>query len=112
MLGAGLGVRRFFGARDEHLVVAAALDSFVVRLTGKVASITQLNDTLETVIVERSRALTRTQTLLVTALDAMDAAVSVYAEEGTLFEWNEKLDNFQRLIVLKAFRPEKLLFAF
>ncbi len=27
-------------------------------------------------------------------------------------EWNEKLNNFERLIVLKAFRPEKLLFAF
>ena len=28
------------------------------------------------------------------------------------FEWNDKLNNFERLIVLKAFRPEKLLFAF
>lgn len=27
-------------------------------------------------------------------------------------EWNDKLDNFARLIVLKIFRPEKLLFAF
>jgi dynein heavy chain len=27
-------------------------------------------------------------------------------------EWNEKLNNFEKLIVLKAFRPEKLLFAF
>jgi dynein heavy chain len=27
-------------------------------------------------------------------------------------EWAEKLDNFAKLIVLKAFRPEKLLFAF
>jgi dynein heavy chain len=27
-------------------------------------------------------------------------------------EWAEKLNNFERLIVLKAFRPEKLLFAF
>ena len=27
-------------------------------------------------------------------------------------EWEEKLDNFARLNVLKAFRPEKLLFAF
>jgi dynein heavy chain len=27
-------------------------------------------------------------------------------------EWAEKLDNFAKLNVLKAFRPEKLLFAF
>ena len=27
-------------------------------------------------------------------------------------EWNEKLTNFERLNILKAFRPEKLLFAF
>lgn len=27
-------------------------------------------------------------------------------------EWGEKLDNFAKLNVLKAFRPEKLLFAF
>jgi len=27
-------------------------------------------------------------------------------------EWSEKLDNFEKLIVLKIFRPEKLLFAF
>jgi dynein heavy chain len=27
-------------------------------------------------------------------------------------EWDEKLDNFEKLIVLKVFRPEKLLFAF
>ena len=27
-------------------------------------------------------------------------------------EWNGKLNNFERIIVLKAFRPEKLLFAF
>jgi len=26
-------------------------------------------------------------------------------------DWNEKLDDFKRLIVLKAFRPEKLMFA-
>ena len=27
-------------------------------------------------------------------------------------EWNDKLNNFEKLIILKAFRPEKLLFAF
>jgi dynein heavy chain len=27
-------------------------------------------------------------------------------------EWAEKLTNFEKLILLKAFRPEKLLFAF
>jgi len=27
-------------------------------------------------------------------------------------QWNDKLNNFEKLIVLKAFRPEKLLFAF
>jgi dynein heavy chain len=27
-------------------------------------------------------------------------------------DWNEKLTNFERTIILKAFRPEKLLFAF
>lgn len=27
-------------------------------------------------------------------------------------EWNEKLNNFEKLIVIKVFRPEKLLFAF
>lgn len=27
-------------------------------------------------------------------------------------EWNQKLNSFEKLIVLKAFRPEKLLFAF
>lgn len=27
-------------------------------------------------------------------------------------DWNERLNNFEKLLVLKAFRPEKLLFAF
>jgi dynein heavy chain len=27
-------------------------------------------------------------------------------------DWNEKLDDFQRLIVLKTFRPEKIMFSF
>ena len=27
-------------------------------------------------------------------------------------DWKEKLDDFQKLIVLKTFRPEKLMFAF
>jgi dynein heavy chain len=27
-------------------------------------------------------------------------------------EWNDKVNNFERLLILKAFRPEKLLFAF
>lgn len=27
-------------------------------------------------------------------------------------EWNAKLSNFEKLIILKGFRPEKLLFAF
>lgn len=27
-------------------------------------------------------------------------------------EWKENLDDFQKMIVLKAFRPEKLMFAF
>lgn len=26
--------------------------------------------------------------------------------------WSDRLDTFERLIILKAFRPEKLLFAF
>jgi signal transduction histidine kinase/PAS domain-containing protein len=86
-----MGVLAKLQARKDSIgVVAAALGSFVVRLTDRVTSISQLNDTLETVIMERSRALQRTQTLLEAALDAMDAAVSVYAEDGTLFQWNEK----------------------
>lgn len=32
--------------------------------------------------------------------------------EELLFEWEEKLTNFERMILLKACRPEKLLFAF
>jgi dynein heavy chain len=32
--------------------------------------------------------------------------------EALPLEWNEKLSNFERLLLLKAFRSEKLLFAF
>jgi signal transduction histidine kinase len=80
--------------RDSIGIVASALQSLYASLSGAMEKIEQANATLESQVAERTRQLAANENILTTALEAMDAAVSIYGPDEKLFEWNDKYVDF------------------
>jgi signal transduction histidine kinase/PAS domain-containing protein len=89
-VGSAVGIAAKNGVLRQYERATA----YANELANKNIELASATERLSELVAERTSQLAATERSLTAALESMDAAITIYSADGTLFEWNDKYVDF------------------
>jgi len=90
VVGSAVGIAAKNGVLRQYERASA----YANELASKNKELASATERLSELVAERTSRLTATERSLTAALEGMDAGITIYAPDGTLFKWNDRYVDF------------------